>query len=63
MINPKIFSKIIHIPPNDSKSSYIRPNKAIFVDNAFNERKDVESVHHIPVFDVDNIEVLMDWRF
>lgn len=61
-INTKIFSKIIHIAPNNSKSSYIRPNKAIFVDNAYKERKDVESVHHIPVFDVDNIEVLMDWR-
>lgn len=61
-INPKIFSEIIHIAPTDSKSSYIRPYKAIFVDNAYNERKDVESVHHIPVFDVDNIEVLMDWR-
>ena len=61
-INSNIFSEIIHIAPTDSKSSYIRPHKAIFIDNAYNERKDVESVHHIPVFDVDNIEVLMDWR-
>ena len=61
-INSNIFSEIIHIAPTDSKSSYIRPNKAIFIDNAYNERKDVESIHHIPVFDVDNIEVLMDWR-
>ena len=61
-INSKIFSKIIHIEPNDSKSLYIRPNKAIFIDNAYNERAEVERVHHIPVFDVDNIEVLMDWR-
>ena len=61
-INTKIFSEIIHIAPNDSKSSYIKPNKAIFIDNTYNERSEVERVHHIPVFDVDNIEVLMDWR-
>lgn len=61
-INSKIFSKIIHIAPNDSKSSYIDPHRAIFIDNAYNERADVERAHHIPVFDVDNIEVLMDWR-
>lgn len=61
-INPKLFEKIIHIAPTDSKSLYIKPVKAIFIDNAYNERKEVERVHKIPVFDVDNIEVLMDWR-
>lgn len=61
-IDPNIFTEIIHIAPADSKSTYIKPEKAIFVDNAYNERMEVEGVHHIPVFDVDNIDVLMDWR-
>ena len=61
-INPNIFTEIIHIAPTDSKSPYIKPDKAIFIDNAYNERMEVENVHHIPVFDVDNIDVLMDWR-
>lgn len=61
-IAPNIFNEIIHIAPNDSKSSYIKPDKAIFIDNAFNERIEVKNTHHIPVFDVDNIEILMDWK-
>ena len=46
----------------DSKSGYIKPEKAIFIDNAYQERAQVYKNHNIPVFDVDGIEVLMDWR-
>ena len=61
-IDKQIFDEVIHINPNEKKSHYIKPNKAIFIDNAYQERNDVQSVCHIPVFDVDGIEVLMDWR-
>lgn len=61
-IDQGIFDKIIGIAPEDSKSDYIAPEHAIFIDNAYSERKDVYKKHNIPVFDVDAIEVLMNWR-
>ena len=61
-IDQTIFNKIVGIAPEDSKSGYIVPENAIFIDNAYAERKEVYEKHHIPVFDVDSIEVLMDWR-
>lgn len=57
-----LFDRIIGISPQESKAAYINPCKAIFVDNAYAERKEVYDVHHIPVFDVDAIEFLTDWR-
>ena len=61
-IDKGVFSKIIHILPDDNKAKYIHPEKAIFVDNAFSERHSVFTEYHIPVFDVDGLDVLMDWR-
>lgn len=61
-IDSNIFDEIIHISMSDKKSKYINPNKAIFIDNAFQERQDVSINCNIPVFDVDGIDVLIDWR-
>lgn len=61
-IDSSIFNEIIHIEMNDKKSKYINPNKAIFIDNSFQERQDVSINCNIPVFDVDGIDVLIDWR-
>ena len=61
-IDKALFDEVIHIQLDDKKSKYVDPDAAIFIDNAYQERADVQSVHHIPVFDVDGIEVLMDWR-
>lgn len=61
-LSEALFDSIIHLKPNDIKSRHIDPLRAIFVDNAHKERVDVQQTHHIPVFDVDGIEVLMDWR-
>lgn len=57
-----IFTEVIHIKPEDKKSKYINSHKAIFIDNAYQERKDVHDVCGIPVFDVDMLEMLMNWR-
>jgi hypothetical protein len=57
-----LFDEIIALKPEDSKVSYIDPSGAILVDNAFAERKQVYDAYGIPVFDVDMIEVLLDWR-
>ena len=62
-IDSELFHKIIHIKPNEKKSDFISPNKAIFVDNAYQERAEVSRTHRIPVFDVDGLDVLMDWRY
>ena len=61
-IDRGLFDEIIHIAPSEKKSSFIAPKFAIFVDNAWQERNDVSRVHSIPVFDVDGLDVLMDWR-
>lgn len=61
-IDTGLFDKIIHISTESNKVEYIKPHKAIFVDNAYAERHKVRVVHNIPVFDVDCLDVLMDWR-
>ena len=61
-ICPDLFDEIIHIAPQDKKASYIRPEKAIFIDNAYQERAAVAHLHNIPVFDADGLDVLMDWK-
>lgn len=57
-----LFNKIIKINPDDHKVTYINPDKSIFIDNAYSERVDVSQKLGIPVFDIDSIDVLMDWR-
>jgi len=62
LVSKNLFDKIIHIVDGEEKSNYINPDKSIFVDNAFAERYKVHKMFNIPVFDVDELEVLMDWR-
>jgi len=61
-LHEKLFSKIIHLKLDEDKSDHIEPSGAIFIDNSFVERKAVALKYGIPVFDVDAIEVLLDWR-
>jgi len=61
-IAPELFDEIIEIPSDIKKHSMICPEKAIFIDNSFAERKSVRKNLGIPVFDVSEIEVLLDWR-
>ena len=61
-IDAGLFSEIIHIAPDANKAEYVKPNRAIFIDNMYKERHAVASAHGIPVFDVDCLDVLMDWR-
>lgn len=62
-ISEDLFSQIISLNMDDSKSKYINPEKAIFIDNCFKERDEVSNKFNIPVFDVDTVEVLLDWRY
>ena len=57
-----LFEEIILLKPKENKEDYIKKEKAIFIDNMYAERKSVITKLGIPVFDVDAIEVLLDWR-
>lgn len=61
-ISDLLFDEIIELEKTDRKSDFINNRKSVFIDNAFQERKAVYEKHKIPVFDVDGIEVLLDWR-
>lgn len=61
-ILPDLFDEIVELTFDISKYQVIKPEKAIFIDNAYAERKMVHEKLSIPVFDVDGFEVLMDWR-
>lgn len=61
-IHTKLFTSIIHINDNENKVDFIQPDEAIFIDNMYKEREQVKNKYNIPVFDVDNVEVLIDWR-
>lgn len=61
-ISKGLFTEIIHLTNVDEKITNIKSEKAIFIDNAFTERRSVHDEFHIPVFDVDAIELLLDWR-
>lgn len=61
-INKSLFTDIIKLKFSQSKVDFIDPYRAIFIDNAYAERKKVHDKLNIPVFDVEGIEVLLDWR-
>ncbi|MEN6553020.1 MAG: ATP-grasp domain-containing protein [Methanobacterium sp.] len=57
-----IFDKVIILKKEDSKSDYIKPKNAIFIDDSFSERKSVFLRHGIPTFDSSMVEILIDNR-
>lgn len=61
-IMPELFTKIIELEIDIPKYTMIQPEGAIFIDNSFAERKTVHDILKIPVFDVDGVEMLLDWR-
>lgn len=60
-ISPSLFKEIIHITDSKEKSQYITRKDAIFIDDSFRERLDVKQKCDINVFDLDEIEALIDW--
>ncbi|HXC07001.1 MAG TPA: ATP-grasp domain-containing protein [Bacteroidia bacterium] len=58
----ELFCEIIHLKPEETKADHIKHHSAIFIDNAYQERKSIARRHGIPVFDVDGLDVLLDWR-
>jgi uncharacterized protein (UPF0335 family) len=63
-IDPSIFNEIIHIRKDDEKCKYIKNDvPAIFIDDSFSERQKIKDKSGIPVFDLDSLECLIDWRY
>lgn len=60
-ISRGLFKEIIHIDDSGKKTDFIQPD-SIFIDDSFSERKRVHDACGIPVFDLDMVESLLDWR-
>ena len=41
---------------------YVKEHNAIFIDDSFAERKKVREATGVPVFGVDMVESLLDWK-
>ena len=62
-IHIHLFDQIIHLKPTDEKYLYIKEiTNAIFIDNSFHERLKISTKLKIPVFDVDAINSLIDYK-
>ena len=55
-----LFDKVIHLKNGEKKSSVITHEKAIFIDDSFSERLDVQLTKKIPTFDCSMMEFLLD---
>lgn len=56
-----LFDSIVNVRMNESKAAFVA-NGGIFIDDSFSERWAVHEKCGIPVFDVDMVESLFDWR-
>lgn len=62
-INPNLFKEIICLSKEDEKYKYIDKDiSSIFIDDSFSERLSISEKLNIPVFDLDAVESLIDWR-
>jgi len=61
-IHINLFDRVIHLKKEDMKSKFVDNQiPSIFIDDSFSERDQIKAID-IPVFDVDSIEALIDWR-
>jgi hypothetical protein len=61
-ISVTLFDGIVQLRKEGIKSYYINPNNSIFIDDSFEERKNVSDNLKIPVFGIDTIEALMKYK-
>ena len=62
-IDLNLFDEIIPLTKEDDKYKFIDKNvPSIFIDDSFSERLAISEKLNIPVFDLDAIESLIDWR-
>ncbi|MGF7231332.1 ATP-grasp domain-containing protein [Arachidicoccus sp.] len=53
-----LFTEVIHLKKEEEKMNYIKPDGAIFIDDAYAERKKIHEKYGIPVFAPDAVESL-----
>ena len=56
-----LFSEVIRLGDGEAKTDHILPD-SVFIDDSFAERKRVHDALAVPVFDLDMVESLIDWR-
>ena len=63
-IAPELFAEIVHLKDRqDRKSAHMRKGeRAVFIDDSFSERLDVQKNCGIPSFGPDSVDVLLDGR-
>lgn len=61
-LSPSLFDEIIILKTGEKKSSYIKDLNSIFIDDSFAERLEVSKAKGIPVFGLDSIEALRDFK-
>ncbi len=62
-IAPELFDEIIHIERAQRKCDFVQPNKmALFIDDSFAERQQMQEAHGMVALGVDAIEALLDYR-
>ncbi|MBN2980609.1 hypothetical protein [Cohnella algarum] len=57
-----LFETIIWLKQSDEKCRHMKKKRAIFIDDAYSERKKVSLELGIPTFEVSAVESLIDWR-
>lgn len=57
-----LFNEVHWLEEHQSKADFISESSAIFVDDSFSQRREVEERHHIPCFDSGMFDVLLDER-
>ena len=62
-ISEDIFSTITVLGDGEEKTDFITESSAVFIDDSFAERIKVSREKGIPVFDVDMIEALTDYKY
>lgn len=58
----ELFDAVVNIKKNQEKTEFIKEKSSIFIDDSFSERAKVFNKHRIPVFDLSEVECLIDWR-
>ena len=57
-----LFDEVLHLTKDEEKAGFIPEPDAIFIDDSFSERRDVNSARGVRTFDSSMLEVLFDDR-
>ena len=61
-ISNLLFHEIIQIQPSARKTDYVKYKNSIYIDDSFEERRDILETLNIPSFGLDAVESLLCWK-